>query len=213
MIFLEKLWATAKKKTLDPKPFGVDIHALNTPAQSPEMPKKKIDTFLKFSFQMDSIIINLFTAPNEGLATFGIHYLSLKGHKLVDESISTSVVLCDVQLDDTRPNRENKLTRFMNRREQNVGSKSSSFNDSTAMTLEPKSMIDVVCNMKGNDMFIDLRVSSFDLILSLDYLMKISNFFQVSTDETPKPVDTNQQKAIKSTVSASPSTTKCKKFY
>lgn len=51
------------------------------------------------------------TAANQGLASFGIHYLSLKGYKLVDESLSASVMLCDVQLDDIRPDRQNHITK------------------------------------------------------------------------------------------------------
>lgn len=61
------------------------------------------------------VLISLFLhfeAPNEGLASFGIHFLSLKGHKLVDESMSASVVLCDVQLDDIRPGRQNLITKY-----------------------------------------------------------------------------------------------------
>lgn len=51
------------------------------------------------------------TEKNEGLASFGIHFLSLKGTKLVDDSLSASIVLCDVQLDDTRPERQNYITK------------------------------------------------------------------------------------------------------
>lgn len=57
-------------------------------------------------------MLNIFVDRNEGLATFGIHFLSVKGQKLVDESLSASVVLCDVQLDDTRPDRQNNITRY-----------------------------------------------------------------------------------------------------
>lgn len=52
-------------------------------------------------------------APSHGLASFGIHFLSLKGCKLVDESMSASIVLCDVQLDDIRPDREKFITKFV----------------------------------------------------------------------------------------------------
>lgn len=52
-------------------------------------------------------------APTHGLASFGIHFLSLKGCKLVDESMSASIVLCDVQLDDIRPDRQNFITKFV----------------------------------------------------------------------------------------------------
>lgn len=55
----------------------------------------------------------MFLAPGQGLASFGIHFLSLKGCKLVDESMSASIVLCDVQLDDIRPDRQKFITKFV----------------------------------------------------------------------------------------------------
>lgn len=166
----------------------------STIAQSPTSPNKTIDVFLKFAFQMDSIVVNLFSKRDEGLASFGIYFLSLKGQKLADDSLSTSIVLCDVQLDDIRPNRENKLTRFMKRRQQKV-------NPTTSPTksIEPAtSMIDVICNMRDNDIFLELRVSSFELILSLDYIMKISNFFQLPEE--------NKDDEIKVAVKPTPGT-------
>lgn len=56
---------------------------------------------------------NFFLAPGQGLASFGIHFLSLKGCKLVDESMNASIVLCDVQLDDIRPDRQNFITKLV----------------------------------------------------------------------------------------------------
>lgn len=115
------------------KAVEVDVHTSDGKKSTP--PKKDVATFLQFAFQMDSIILNLYTgevrnsfrtfgiyssnstvffllsAPKHGLASFGIHFLSLKGHKLVDESLSASVVLCDVQLDDIRPDRQNFITK------------------------------------------------------------------------------------------------------
>lgn len=110
---------------------------------------------MKFSFQIDSIIVNLYTAPNEGLASFGMYVLSLKGHKLVDESLSTSIVLCDIQLDDIRPNRENKLTRFMNRRE------TKNSDNSIDVDSVVRSMLDIVFNQSKDDMFGKFFFSSF----------------------------------------------------
>ena len=97
--------------------------------------------------------------------------MSLNGQQLADGSLSTSLVLCDVNLDDTRPNREGKITRFMERRERNGDEPSTSF-DST------RSMIDVTFRMKENEMFADVKVFSFNLILSMDFLLKLSSFLQ-----------------------------------
>lgn len=84
---------------------------------------------------------------NEGLACFSLNYLSLNGQILADGSINLALVLCDVNLDDCRPGREGKITRFMERKERNAaGTKSSDLS-------EQRSMIDITLRMKGNDMF------------------------------------------------------------
>lgn len=173
---------------------------------------------------------SFFIDQNQGLATFGIHFLSLKGTKLVDESLSASIVLCDVQLDDTRPDRQNHLTkyalnihrycwlrtlrimfpphlfdRYMKKRQ--------TANHSHDDTSKPDtSMVDIVVRITQNEMFgkminqncpdvgivwnfwilslpVNLKVSSFDLILCLEYLMKILQFVSVPEDESaPKPI-------------------------
>lgn len=65
--------------------------------------------------------------------------------------MSTALVLCDVHLDDTRPNRENKITRFMERREQ--GSSDLNLAETSDNANRTRSMIDVTFRMKDNDMF------------------------------------------------------------
>lgn len=129
-----------------------------------------------------------YLAPNEGLARFGLYYLSLNGQNLVDGSLSTSIVLCDVNLDDTRPNREGKISRFMERRERAMSSTLDIARASTSADLlhdkhEEKSMIDVTFRMKENEMFADVKVFSFNLILSMDFLMKLSTFLQPPNDD------------------------------
>lgn len=64
--------------------------------------------------------------------------------------MSTAIVLCDVHLDDTRPNRAGKITRFMERREK--GAASSEAGTSSAVE-NAKSMVDITFRMKENDMF------------------------------------------------------------
>lgn len=44
------------------------------------------------------------------------------------------------------------------------------------------SMVDIVVRMKHNDTFANLKVSSFDLILSLEFLLKITQFVTVPED-------------------------------
>lgn len=98
------------------------------------------------------LIMEIPTAPGEGLACFGLYYLSLNGQNLVDGSMSTSIVLCDVHLDDTRPNREGKITRFMERREKGSTLNLVEAGPSSAPE-QTRSMIDVTFRMEANDMF------------------------------------------------------------
>lgn len=54
---------------------------------------------------------------------------------------------------------------------------------------ETKSMIDITFRMKENDMFADVKVFSFNLILSMDYLMKLSAFLQPMQNSTQNSAD------------------------
>lgn len=67
--------------------------------------------------------------------------------------MSTAIVLCDVHLDDTRPNREGKITRFMERREKDASTSLMEAGTSSMSDEKSRSMIDVTFRMKENDMF------------------------------------------------------------
>lgn len=47
------------------------------------------------------------------------------------------------------------------------------------------SMVDIVVRMKKDETFANLKVSSFDLILSLEFLLKIAQFVAVPDDGKP----------------------------
>lgn len=130
---------------------------------------KRTGTFLKFAFRMDSLVVNLFTKLDEGLATFGIYVLSLKGNMLVDGSLNTSALLYDIHLDDTRPLRENKITKFMAGKTTKM--------DQSVENRTP--MIDITFYMKSDSLFAELRINSFDLIISMEFLMKVAAFLAV----------------------------------
>lgn len=53
------------------------------------------------------------------------------------------------------------------------------------------SMVDIVAHVKEDETFANLKVSSFDLILSLEFLLKIAQFLTLPEDATPpKPAVT-----------------------
>lgn len=133
---------------------------------------------------MDSVVLNLSTEPDVGLASFGIYHLSLKGYQLVDKSLFASIVLCDMQLDDCRPNRENMITKFLNKRNRAFTAGS----DRICEDEEPETtMLDIVFRVTRKEMFVNVLVSSFDLILSLEFLMRLLNFISLPpTDDKPR---------------------------
>lgn len=60
------------------------------------------------------------------------------------------------------------------------------------------SMVDIVVRMKQDDTFANLKVSSFDLILSLEFLLKIAQFVTVPDDGKPvvAPTTTSTTSAV-----------------
>lgn len=60
-----------------------------------------------------------------------------------------------------------------------IGPSNSSSNGSSNASQSTNSMVDIVVRMKQDDTFANLKVSSFDLILSLEFLLKIAQFVTV----------------------------------
>lgn len=79
--------------------------------------------------------------------------------------MNVAVLICDINLDDTRPGREGKITRFLERRESGVEG-ATSFK--ATKSVDVKSMIDVTLRMNGNDMFGEIRSYFFDLSSAAD---------------------------------------------
>lgn len=185
-----------------PKSVTVDLHK----------DLKKPRTTIKFTFTMDSFVIDLISPPashsisvedqeslvekDVGLARFCLALLSVKGRMHSDNSMHTSVLLVDCTLDDTRPARGAKITRYLERRRD-------SFEDlkSTNVVADKcdkvRSMIDITFTKKNNDTFIDMRIFSFNLILAMDFLNKIVEFMTVGLAVPSANKDTEDVKVTK----------------
>lgn len=81
-----------------------------------------------------------------------------------------------------------------------IASLNSSSNGSSNASQSTNSMVDIVVRMKQDDTFANLKVSSFDLILSLEFLLKIAQF--VTVPQEAKPLATAP--TISSTTNATP---------
>lgn len=177
--------ASTDSKTSLLKKTEVAVHAakLKEIPENAALPK----TTIKFTFTMDSLTIEMMNRVSEdqvlspfgnaeevGLARFSLLLLSVKGKMLSNSCLQTSVLLVDCLLDDTRPNRKSKITRFMQRKaETGIDNVS---NASMESPEKLRSMIDITFSQKQADTFLDVRVFSFNLILSMDFMMKISDF-------------------------------------
>ncbi|XP_026322169.1 vacuolar protein sorting-associated protein 13 [Hyposmocoma kahamanoa] len=170
---------------------------------------KRAKTTIKFCFTMESFVIDLLSSVEElpstkdvELARFCLALLSLKGRLFSDNSINTSVLLVDCTLDDMRPGRGTKITRYLERRRHQVADSEIS-NDALHQTLfestkevdvakdtqeRIRSMIDITYTLKNSDTFIDMRISSFNLILAMDFLNKLADFMTtgLETDHVKK---------------------------
>ncbi|XP_028027252.1 vacuolar protein sorting-associated protein 13 isoform X3 [Bombyx mandarina] len=191
---------------------------------------KKPRTTIKFMFTMDSFVIDLMNTTSSAdtmftkdveLARFCLALLSVKGRMFSDSSIHTSVLLVDCTLDDTRPGRGAKITRYLERRrEKRERSVDEDGSQNAIMEAHDKirSMIDITYTMKNSDTFIDMRIFSFNLILAMDFLNKIAEFMTTGlAAETPadakeelkqvKTADKSVEASRKKISSVAPTTT------
>lgn len=147
----------------------------------------------------------------------------MKGRILTDNLIITSILLVNCIIEDNRKGREGKLNRLMERKSDSE--ERFDLNESTESIQNVKSMIDLVYQQKGHDTFgyfffylmiiyvanyfflVDLKVYSFNLILSMDFLMKVSDFFTKALPTAPDQKQPMHSKSMKSIQTKSLSST------
>ncbi|KAJ8727553.1 hypothetical protein PYW07_001672 [Mythimna separata] len=195
------LTKSSSKTAVRQQSSKVQVKSSTTALVAAKEPAKKPKTTIKFSFTMDSLVIDLQNTANPTatsiftqdveLARLCLALLSVKGRMLSDNSMQTSVLLVDCTLDDTRPGRGTKMTRYLERRSRSKSeqNETAAAEDSQAPDEKIRSMIDITYSMKNNDTFIDLRIFSFDLILAMDFLNKIAEFMTTGLAEDPAEVE------------------------
>jgi vacuolar protein sorting-associated protein 13A/C len=122
------------------------------------------------------------------LARFSLEGLSVKARILSDDSIIASFLLLNCLLDDMRRGREEKLNRLIERSQDSTLPRSVSLISASTESLATKSMIDVVVQIKDKNIFTDVRVYSFTIILSVEYLLKIADFLTIPQEDLNQPV-------------------------
>ncbi|XP_050687793.1 intermembrane lipid transfer protein Vps13-like isoform X2 [Eriocheir sinensis] len=106
--------------------------------------------------------------PKEALSEISLKVVTLKGEMMSDGTLVTNLVLYNCVLQDTRPGQKDCINKMMERRATN-GS---------------RGMLDLTFRQgSSSDIFVDVRISGFILVLHLPYLLRIQRFF---TDNLPK---------------------------
>ncbi|KMY92020.1 vacuolar protein sorting-associated protein 13 [Drosophila simulans] len=147
--------------------------------------REKIHESIKFNFQFDGVVINLMEGEGAGLARFGIYFLSVKGTKLDNGTLSTSVVLCNIQMDDMRSNSKSQIRQYLSRKDW-VQPKLDTDDIIDACYNERNFMVDVTAIIKEDDTFAEVRVRGFDLIVCIDFLLKLTTFLTLPPEENPR---------------------------
>lgn len=180
-----------------------------------QKPPETVRQTIRFSFTLESLIIELYSGgskemegqispqrlPENGLARFTLYVLSLKGSMLSDNSLSTSLLLLDCLLDDTRSSQANKINRYMERKPDDTPRAASPSKTSVAQASNKRSMVDITYQQKDNTSFVDMRVYSFMLILNLDHLMRIADFATSGLQEAAAMAEANRGSRSTSAIS------------
>lgn len=166
-----------------------------------KLEQERISEQFKFNFQLDGVVINLMTDVNEGLARFGLYVISLKGTKLIDETLTTNIVLCNMQLEDTRPSNTSEIKKYLCRKdwfdvelEEHLGSPSSLSENKPSR--DSQYMLDVTAVIKQNDTMAKVRISSFDLILCVDFMLKLTEFIKVPEAEGVEKFEVAEEQPV-----------------
>ncbi|XP_071050774.1 intermembrane lipid transfer protein Vps13-like [Onthophagus taurus] len=151
---------------------------------------EEVTIVVKFSLVMDNFTIKLFytddflknprllNAARNKLAQLSFEDLCIKGRMLSDDSIYASVALVDCVLKDTRIEKGDMLNKmFLKTYHADIDSANTSY----------KSMIDVIFQKKNDHIYVDLKVSEFTLILSMEFVLQLQTFLSTLLPEEFSP--------------------------
>jgi len=167
--------------------YEIDAMPMEPPVAEKELDKR---ISVNFEFYMDSLVINLFTGGSKllqsqssplrttdhRLACFSLTHLGMTGRIFADGLMESRILLMNCTLDDTR--RESSMIRIMER----INVPTTMPNEDLEIDNEysSRNMLDITVRQSPNELFVDARVFSFSIIVSLDYLLKIKDFFDTN---------------------------------
>ncbi|KAK3890033.1 hypothetical protein Pcinc_005997 [Petrolisthes cinctipes] len=131
------------------------------------------------------------TKEKQPLAEVSLVLVTLKGELKSDATLAANLVLFDFILQDTRPGHEKHITRMLERKAQ--GGK--------------KGMLDLTFKQgPAADKFVDVRISSFVMVLHLPFLLRLQQF----ASNLPQQPDSSQASPPSTAVAKNKSVAKSK---
>ncbi|XP_021375808.1 vacuolar protein sorting-associated protein 13A-like isoform X2 [Mizuhopecten yessoensis] len=159
-------------------------------------------TKVKFNFQMKSLEAALYTGescldsgtssrdPVKCLGKVELKVIAVEGKVMLDGAIVTKVILKDTIVDDARPEKQNGVTRMIERNavklsENTIGTGGG----------QGANMIDVSFTQESNqDKDIAVKVSSLYICVCVDFLMALATFFQMPEAKNKPAVAAKEDK-------------------
>nr|XP_022907872.1 vacuolar protein sorting-associated protein 13-like [Onthophagus taurus] len=161
-----------------------------------------ISIFIKFSLIMTNFSIKLlstddylknprsFKTARSKFATVSFEDFCIKGRMMSDGVLYASIVLVDCVLTDTRIGREGAVNKMF----------SKTFHaDIDSTDAGYKSMVDIIYQKKEDHTYIDLKISEFDLILSMEFLLTLLTFLSSVNEDYSDANNTLMQNVNAST--------------
>lgn len=139
----------------------------------------------RFNVHFDGFIINLMKTATSGLATFGMYLISVKGKWLDNGTLTVNVILCNAQLEDKRPRIQSVYKTYLCRKDWSLWESKKDSDEHTILehcNIEKSHMIDFTSVITNNEMILQLRISGFDLIICVDFLEKLAQYFKSYTE-------------------------------
>lgn len=139
----------------------------------------------RFNVNFDGFIINLMKSVTSGVAKFGMYLMSVKGKQLVNGTTTFNLILCNAQLEDKRPKIKSVYKTYLCRKDWLLWERIKKPQEDDILdncTKETTHMIDFTCILTNRETIIKLAISGFDLIICVDFLYKLSEFFKSYTN-------------------------------
>nr|XP_046914733.1 vacuolar protein sorting-associated protein 13-like [Dermatophagoides farinae] len=168
---------------------------------------------LIFSFKLNDINLTMYRNDRRDvskLTRFQLLKLSLYGETLSDQTLWVNCTVCDLRIDDIRPQRKPNGIVTMLSKSRVIATKQQQNVQNNEMEEEERSMLTVYVAQKINERIVILTMSGFSLILAVDYILALLDIttkaFSMDDSSAIKTLSTESNAAKNQPTKPSPTT-------